>query len=395
MASRSAAGRHGAQAPVWDPHQYEQFRAERSRPFADLLAWVDAPGARQVADLGCGTGSLTAQLLSTWPAAHVIGVDSSPEMLREAERRRLPGRLEFELGDLRDWEPKEPLDVIVTNATLQWVPDHLGVLARLSSLLAPAGVLAMQVPGNFAEPTHALLAALVSSPRWSRRLSGEIASPASHDPADYLSTLLGAGLQATAWETTYCQLLQGADAVLEWMKGTALRPVLTALAAEDHEEFLGEYGALLREAYPSTKEGTVLPYRRVFAVGRRSGPPRAAAVAGLDHAQLAMPAGAEKAAGRFYSGLLGMAEVPKPPALAARGGCWFRAHGAEVHLGVETDFRPASKAHVGLAVTDVDEMAARLAGGGHRVTWDEELAPRRRFFTDDPFGNRIEILART
>lgn len=394
MASGSVAEQSGPQAAVWDPHQYEQFAAERSRPFKDLLERVDVPGARRVADLGCGTGSLTAELLATWPAALVLGVDSSPEMLREAQGRQIPGRLEFVLGDLRDFAPTEPLDVLVSNATLQWVPDHLSVLARLARLLAPGGVLAMQVPGNFAEPTHALLGTLVGSPRWSRLFSGDLASPASHDPADYLSVLLGAGLQASAWETTYCQLLQGGDAVLEWMKGTALRPVLTALACEHHEEFLGEYAALLRKAYPSSAFGTVLPFRRVFAVGRRPGG-APSAVAGLDHAQLAMPAGGEEAGRAFYAGVLGMVEVAKPPVLAARGGCWFKAHGAEVHLGVEGNFRPAKKAHVGLAVSDVDDMAARLAGAGHRVSWDEELAPRRRFFTDDPFGNRIEILARS
>jgi catechol 2,3-dioxygenase-like lactoylglutathione lyase family enzyme len=178
------------------------------------------------------------------------------------------------------------------------------------------------------------------------------------------------------------------------MKGTALRPVLTALAAEHHEGFLGEYASLLRAAYPTTDHGTVLPFRRVFAIGRRPGSAQPAAIAGLDHAQLAMPLGAEDAGRAFYAGVLGMVEMTKPPVLAARGGCWFSGHRADVHLGVESDFRPAEKAHVGLAVTDVDKMAARVADAGHRVLWDDELAPRRRFFTADPFGNRIEILAR-
>jgi trans-aconitate 2-methyltransferase len=395
MATGSTLGHSAAPTPVWDPHQYEQFGAERSRPFTDLMARVDVPGARRIVDLGCGTGSLTAELLATWPAAHVVGIDSSPEMLSEARRLKIPGRLEFELGDLRAFEPEEPVDLLVTNATLQWVPDHLPVLARLTSFLAPGGVLAMQVPGNFAEPTHRLLADLVAEPPWSGSLTGALASPASHDPSDYLAVLLGAGLQASAWETTYCQLLHGGDAVLEWMKGTALRPVLTALAPHDRDGFLGEYGRRLRLAYPATEHGTVLPYRRVFAVGRRAGSSQAAAIAGLDHAQLAMPIGEEEAGRAFYGGVLGMVEVPKPPVLAARGGCWFSGHRADLHLGVEADFRPAAKAHVALAVTELDELAARLAAAGHRVSWDDELAPRRRFFTDDPFGNRIEILARS
>jgi trans-aconitate 2-methyltransferase len=382
-------------APRWDPQQYEQFAAERSRPFNDLLAQVDLPGAREVADLGCGTGALTAQLLGTWPGAHIVGVDNSPEMLAPARSHEVPDRLEFELADLRDWEPEAPLDVLVSNAALQWVPGHLAVLSRLASFLRPGGVVALQVPGNFGEPTHRLLAGLLESERWAPALPHAVASPASHDAGEYLSSLLDAGLVATAWETTYFQLLHGEDAVLEWMKGTALRPVLTALAPQDHDAFLGEYAALLRAAYPTTGGGTVLPFRRVFAVGRRPGAAQATAVAGLDHAQLAMPVGREEEGRGFYCGVLGLVEVPKPPVLAARGGCWFSGHRVEVHLGAERDFRPAAKAHVGLTVTDLDDMAALVAAAGHGVTWDEELAPRRRFFTEDPFGNRVEILALT
>lgn len=392
-ASSGASNQHPATTPKWDPRQYEQFAAERSRPFADLIARIDLAGAREIVDLGCGTGSLTAELSHRWPGAHVVGVDNSPEMLADARAREVPERLQFELADLRDFAPARPLDIVVSNATLQWVPDHLPVLARLASFLNPGGVVALQVPGNFGEPTHRILADLLASPRWSAALPNALASPSSHNPDEYLSVLLDAGLVANAWETTYFQMLQGDNAVLEWMKGTALRPVLTALPADGHETFLAEYGALLRDAYPATAHGTVLPYRRVFAVGRRPGAAQATAVAGLDHAQLAMPVGVEEEARGFYCGVLGLVEVQKPPVLAARGGCWFNGHRAEVHLGVERDFRPTLKAHVGLAVTDLDEMATRVSAGGHRVTWDEELAPRRRFFTDDPFGNRIEILA--
>jgi len=385
----------GTTAPKWDPQQYEQFSDERSRPFTDLLARVELPGAREIADLGCGTGSLTALLAQRWPAAHVVGVDNSPDMLGQAQARAMAGRLEFCLGDVRTWEPAAPLDVLVSNATLHWAPGHLGLIDRLAAFLQPGGMLALQVPGNFGEPTHRLLAELKSSDRWQAALGGEeIASPSSHDPGEYLEALLAAGLAAGAWETTYFQLLQGDDAVLEWMKGTALRPVLTALSEEEGDEFLREYGGLLRAAYPPRAHGTVLPYRRVFAVGRRAGAEKARGViAGLDHVQLAMPPGEEDAARSFYCRVLGLVEVAKPPVLAARGGCWFEGYGAEVHLGVEQDFRPATKAHVGLSVLGLDDMAARILAAGHRVTWDDELAPRRRFYSDDPFGNRIELLA--
>lgn len=305
----------------------------------------------------------------------------------------MQGRLEFQLGDVRTWEPSEALDVIVSNATLQWVPDHLPVIERLATFLDPGGVLALQVPGNFGEPSHRLLADVIARPRWSNRLGDALARPASHDPAAYLEVLLGVGLDARAWETTYCQLLQGPGAVLEWMKGTALRPVLSRLDEDDRAEFLAEYGVPLAAAYPEGEQGTVLPFRRVFAVGRRPGS-QPSGVAGLDHVQLAIPAGGEEAGRVFYGGLLALAEVPKPPVLAARGGCWFSGPDLALHLGVEADFRPAAKAHVGITVTDLDEMAQRLGAAGHRVRFDDALSPRRHFFTDDPFGNRLEILER-
>jgi trans-aconitate 2-methyltransferase len=389
-----------AQAPKWDPQQYKRFAAERARPFDDLLAVVEGASMGDIADLGCGPGGLTAQLWERWPTARVLGLDNSPEMLADAAKYALPGRIEFELADVRSWEPARRFDLIVSNATLQWVPGHLGLFARLAGYLKPGGTLAVQVPGNFAEPTHVLLRALASSPEWHPHLAGagKIGEgPASHDPADYLAEMLRLGLEATAWETTYHQVLQGPDAVLDWIRGTALRPILTALDPPQAAEFEEEYRQLLREAYPETPAGTVLPYRRVFAVGRRplgagEGAPEAV-VLGADHTQLAMPTGEEAAARAFYGEVLGMVEIAKPPVLAARGGCWFKAHGTEVHLGVEAAFRPAEKAHVALVVSDLDAYAARLAAAGFPVKVDDELLPRRRFFTADPFGNRVEIMA--
>ena len=379
---------------TWDPAQYGQFAAERSRPFTDLVSEIDLPGALEIADLGCGTGALTAELAERWPAAHVVGIDTSPEMLGKAGAYAIPSRLEFHLGDVRTWEPPEPLDIIVSNATLHWVAGHLGMLERFASFLAPGGMIAFQVPGNFNEPTHQLLAALAASARWRETLSNLGQPPSSHDPAEYLEALFAFGLMPRAWETTYCQVLQGDDAVLEWMKGTALRPFLSALTPDEQGAFLAEYGAELRDAYPAGPAGTLLPFRRVFAIGQRPGNAQPTAVANLDHVQVAMPEGREDEARGFYGELLGFVEVQKPPVLAARGGCWFKSHAAEVHLGVDRDFRPATKAHVGLAISDLDALAERVAAAGHRVIWDDELTPRRRFYTDDPFGNRIELLSR-
>jgi trans-aconitate 2-methyltransferase len=253
----------------WDPDQYARFATQRSRPFADLLARVDARDPRHVADLGCGPGTLTELLADRWPAASVVGVDSSPEMIAQAQRLSRSAQLEFRLGDLRDWQPSAPVDVLLSNATLQWVPGHEGLLGRFVEALAPGGVLAFQVPGNFREPTHRLLADLLESPRWHQRL-GDLPRPSSREPADYLDALARLGCEVEAWETTYLHVLAGEDAVVEWMKGTGLRPVLTALETEDRSEFLAAYTAAVRPAYPRRPYGTVLPYRRVFVVARRS-----------------------------------------------------------------------------------------------------------------------------
>ena len=379
---------------TWDPAQYGRFARERARPFEDLMSRVDLPWAGSVLDLGCGPGTLTARLAERWPGARVVGVDSSEAMLAEARGRAVPGRLELRHGDVRSFEPDGPVDVVVTNATLHWVPGHLELLGRFASFLAPGGVLALQVPGSFAEPIHVLLRQLAGSARWRPLIDGRTGPwPASHDPADYLAELQAAGLEASAWETTYVQVLGGPDAVLEWAKGTALRPVLGALAPSEADAFLAEYASALRTAYPPQPGGAVLPYRRVFAVGRR--PMTGAArpvVSALDHAQLAMPAGREDDGRSFYVGVLGLVEAPKPPELAARGGCWFRGVGTELHLGVDPDFRPAAKAHVGLRVVGLDALAERLAEAGRPVRRDDGLAPTRRLFTEDPFGNRIELL---
>lgn len=380
---------------VWDPQQYEKFSDERSRPFRELVGRIDHPAARRVVDLGCGTGALTAELAVRWPGAVVEGIDSSAEMIGRASERAIPGRLSFEQGDLREWRPEEPVDVLVSNATLQWVPGHLDLLGELVSCLAEGGVLAFQVPGNFEELSHRLLAELRASEPWRSKLAGQgERSAAVHSPAEYLERLTSLGLRADVWETTYMQVLHGRDAVLEWMKGTALRPTLSALEPEDAAAFLNQLAERLAAAYPETAAGTVLPFRRIFAVGHKGGSTGGlgSRIDALDHVQVAIPAGGEDEGRAFYVELLGLVEQSKPPALARRGGCWFTGHRVELHLGVDPDFRPAKKAHVGLAVADLDALAARLTAAGHEVTWDGELAPRRRFYTSDVFGNRVELL---
>jgi trans-aconitate 2-methyltransferase len=296
-------------SPVWDPHQYLLHAGPRLRPVHDLLARVPAlpeEGAPGIADLGCGPGGPSLPLAERWPGAHLTGYDNSPAMLHEARayagETSAGGRLDFTHADLSTWrpEPGEAFDLLFTNAALHWVipPRAAGQAApeagtlpaggpeeaayadlfrQWTAALRPGGVLAFSVPGNFDAPSHVLLHGLRNSPRWQSRLGAPARAGTVLDPAGYVAVLTGLGYTVDAWETTYAHVLHGRDPVLDWVKGTALRPVLAALEgdAEALEEFLAEYGALLREAYPplpgGSASGTVLPFRRVFAVAVKGG----------------------------------------------------------------------------------------------------------------------------
>jgi trans-aconitate 2-methyltransferase len=256
----------------WDPVAYLRFADERRRPFADLLGRVGAADPAVVVDLGCGDGSVTATLHRRWPQAQVTGVDSSATMLAAAAEHAAPGRLAFVRADVREWRPAGPVDVLVSNAALHWVPEHPALLARWAAVVPVDGWLAMQVPGNHRAPTHALLAALCRSPRWASLLADAAPDPdAVLTPGGYLDVLTGGGLATEVWETTYLHVLTGEDPVLRWVAGTVLRPVLARLSGQDADAVTAEYAAALREAYPRRADGTtVLPFRRVFAVGHRA-----------------------------------------------------------------------------------------------------------------------------
>jgi trans-aconitate 2-methyltransferase len=258
-------------ADIWDAGQYLRFGDERSRPFFDLIAQIGAADPAFVADLGCGPGHLTAVLARRWPGATVVGVDNSAEMIATATADVAPERanLAFELGDVRDWRAERPVDVLVCNAVLQWVPDHGPLLLDWADRLAPGGWLAFQLPGNFDQPSHAIVRELAQSPRWRALLSDAELNRQAEDPAGYLELLARPGYQVDAWETSYLHVLPGRDPVLEWTKGTTLRPVLAALDPEQAAAFLDEYAERLRPVYPPRSFGTVFPFRRVFTVVHR------------------------------------------------------------------------------------------------------------------------------
>ena len=253
--------------PSWDARVYSAFSDERSRPFVDLLTRVGATAPRTVVDLGCGPGPLTAGLAERWPTARVTGVDSSAAMVAAAQPYA-GDRVAFVLGDLATWRAERPVDVLVSNAALQWVPDHRRLLPGFVGALADDGWLAFQVPGNQDATTHRTLRAVAAEPLYAEH-TADLDRPAVAEPEDYLADLTALGCRVDAWETTYLHVLHGPDPVLGWLRGTAARPYLDALPEPLRAPFTEDLRRRLAQAYPAQPYGTVLPFRRLFAVARR------------------------------------------------------------------------------------------------------------------------------
>ena len=249
----------------WDPAQYLRHAGDRGRPFLDLLARIDVDDARTVVDLGCGPGQLMGVLRARFPDADLLGVDSSPAMVAAARDVVDDPRARVVLADASTWAPEGPVDVVVSNAMLQWLPDHVEVLERLSGVVRPGGAVAVQVPDNSSAPSHALMRGISARDPWAAHTDG-VLHVRGTDPSTYLELFAGLGWSVDAWSTTYLHVLQGDDPVLDWVRGTGLRPVLDALPADLVPGFLDAYGAALREAYPRRPFGTVLPFRRTFCV---------------------------------------------------------------------------------------------------------------------------------
>jgi len=249
--------------PSWDPAQYAKFGDHRLRPALDLIARIPDIAAKRLVDLGCGTGEITEMLAARWPGAEATGLDSSPDMLGKA--RALNGRARFVQADAAAWTAAPPVDLLFSNACLQWLPDHALLFPRLIAQVAKGGVFAGQMPHNHAQPSHRLIAELSSQPPFAAPLTGKL----RHDPVDapdaYWRLLRPLVAKLDIWETDYLQVLFGEDAVLEWVRGTALRPVLDALDDDLRLRFVVAYRDALRRAYPREAEGTTLfPFRRLF-----------------------------------------------------------------------------------------------------------------------------------
>jgi trans-aconitate 2-methyltransferase len=256
---------------MWDAEQYLKYSDQRSRPFVDLLAQVRPMDANRIADLGCGPGNLTRTLIDRWPKARVLGVDHSPEMLQQAKPLSVPGRLDFVQADIESWSPELPVDLIVSNAALQWVSDHEPLLTRLANMLAPGGTLAVQMPYHFKNPAHLMIEEAKADPRWRVALEGVGLHQESVLPLVwYVERLHDLGFAVDAWQTTYIHVLTGENPVLEWFKGTALRPLLKRLEPGARDEFLHEVGIRLQAAYPARGNITLLPFPRLFFVATLS-----------------------------------------------------------------------------------------------------------------------------
>ena len=256
---------------MWDPAIYHRYGSERARPYFDLISRIGAESPRTVTDLGCGPGELTATLAERWPGASVTGIDSSPEMIAKA--RTLDGPVTFRQGDVREWQPDA--DVVVTNATLQWVPGHQQLLTRWATELAPGSWIAMQVPGNFDAPSHRALREVARRSPYAAAIGDVVREAPVDEPVTYAGLLLAAGARVDAWETTYVHLLpvSGDDhPVLRWMEGTALRPVRAALEPDAWAGFRRDLTVLLADAYPAAHDVVAFPFRRIFVVAQTAAP---------------------------------------------------------------------------------------------------------------------------
>ena len=253
----------------WNPALYSRFEAERTRPARDLLAQVKLAHAATAVDLGCGPGNSTELIAQRFPGAAVTGVDTSAAMLAKAAGRLPGGR--FIQADIATWQPDAPPDLIYANAALHWVPDHTALIPRLFATLAPGGVLAVQMPDNRHEPSHRLMREVAADGPWAERLAHASEEIGVLPVAAYYDLLAGAGAQTEVWRTIYHHPMDGAAAIVEWVRSTGLQPFLRPLDEAERTLFLERYEAAVARAYPVRADGKrLLLFPRLFLVAQRT-----------------------------------------------------------------------------------------------------------------------------
>jgi trans-aconitate 2-methyltransferase len=253
----------------WDAGLYLKFASERTRPSLDLIERIQIAHPRRIIDLGCGPGNSTEPLWMRWPDATVAGLDRSPQMI-EAARKTYPKRT-WLVGDVRSWKAGEPFDLVFSNATLQWVPDHAAICTQLFDQVGSGGALSVQMPAHYESPLHAEIVAVSRHPAWNDRLESARNALTKHPASFYYDTLSPVASKMDVWETIYYHVVDGPQAVLDWFRGTGFRPYLAALHSD--EERL-QFEALLLEryqlSYPPRSSGKVLfPFRRLFFIAYR------------------------------------------------------------------------------------------------------------------------------
>lgn len=254
----------------WAAKQYVMFEEERTRPVRDLLFALPAIAARSVIDIGCGPGNSTELLALRFPSATIRGVDSSLDMI-EAARKRMP-KVNFDLIDIATWQDPGPFDVILANAVLQWLPNHSVLLPTILSKLNAGGCFAFQIPDNLEEPAHRLMREIAMDSRWATKLVSALQTRAPRHHAEwYFDQLHAHCSKLDIWCTTYYHVLAGgAPAIVEWFKGSGLRPFLTALSDDEQVAYLDRYTRALADVYPTLPDGKVLlPFPRLFVVATR------------------------------------------------------------------------------------------------------------------------------
>jgi trans-aconitate 2-methyltransferase len=255
--------------PHWNPAQYLHFAAERTQPAIDLLARVAIDSPRTVIDLGCGPGNSTALLHERWPRAAIVGLDSSPEMIAAARSAHPDWR--WQIGDIAAWTPAELHDVVFSNAALQWVPDHRRVVPHLLAQVAPGGALAIQLPAHLKSPVHRAMLELADDPAWRERMQSAVHAITLETPSVYYDALQPLAARVEIWVTEYHHVLPNPAGIIDWMRGTGLRPFLQALADDaERARFASLLLPAVERGYSRQADGRVLfPFRRLFMLGYR------------------------------------------------------------------------------------------------------------------------------